>query len=540
MGKFSSLGILVFLALGNGILVEAITPELVSSIGVSGPLNLSIDSKTHADTGSAYDFYTITAKTINDTGGGGWSSTASGLVTGGQAYSELRAGATGTYISEGNQTNTNMTVLDTALSKVGNTEVVASADNDSLSVERTQTTDANGITTTTYDIKAKEATLATGDTGLVTGGDAYDELRSGADGTKISSTSSTAANLTALDDQVKSNAGQIEINQKDIQDLRDMKNLTEEGKTYIKNLAKESVKVQSGNEAIFNVTKTDVGGVDTYTITAKTGEIGQGLETLVTGGKVYEQVHLTADGNYIKQSNSTAQNISALDDQVKTNSNLIIDIDKRAGNEIECLFEEFAQVGAGAAALSALRPEGYDPDNRWSFALGYGRYENRNAGAVGIFFKPDINMTFSAGGTVWSGEPMWNFGASFRRKRVAGSHHMTQELVYRILALETRDKKQSETLATQIKRIEKAENIGVITVKRITYLEAVNQKLKEENQIQAEGIVAKAKEIAELKSGVETLREDNEELEADNEMLRRLIDTILLKCKAKEKLEKNL
>ena len=510
---------------GNGIPVSAFTDQVVSSVTVSGPLNLS---KTYKDKGASTDryYYDITAKTIESSGGGGWSSTATGLVTGGQAYTELRA--SGTYIGASTRTNANVTALDTALAKVGNEEIVASTDNDSISIDSEDTTDSDNVKTTTYKLKAKEANLVSGDTGLVTGDDAYDELRSGADGTRISSTSTTAANLTALDKQAKLNADQIEINEKDIQDLRDMKNLTEDGKTYIKNLAKEGVKVKSGNESILSVTKTDVGGIDTYSITAKTGEIEQGVTTLVTGGKVYEQVHISADGNYIKQSNTTAQNLSALDTQVKSNSDLIIDLDNRVGNKIQGLFEDLSQVAASAAALSALRPEGYDPDDRWSFAVGYGHYKNRNAGAVGVFFKPDLDVTFSVGSTVWSGDPMMNVGASFRRKRTAGAYRTAQELTYRIRALEADETKRKETLATQIKRIEKAENTSFLLSHRITHLETVNQKLKESNAAQKALNQQREKEIAEIKA-------DNEYMQAAKNQLKQQIEMLRTKMKEAEK-----
>lgn len=540
------IGLLCSMALENGIPreVAAYASEGSSGIAVSGPLKMSqSDSYTYYDplakgwtTLDGYKVVELSAITINDSGGGGWSSTASGMVTGGQAYTELRTD--GTFIGANTRTNANVTALDTALAKVGNEEIVASTDNDSLSVETTPVTDANGITTTTYNIKAKKATLTTDDTGLVTGGDAYDELRSGADGTRISSTSTTAANLTALDTQAKSNADQIEINEKDIQDLRDMKNLTEDGKTYIKNLAKEGVKVQSGNETIISVTSETSGDTITYSVTAHTGEIGKDLTTLVTGGKVYNEVHLASDGNYVKQSNSTAQNLGALDNQVKTNSDLIIDLDNRVGNKIQGLFEDLAQVGADASALSALRPEAYDPDDRWSFAVGYGHYKNRNAGAIGVFFKPDLDVTFSVGSTVWSGDPMMNVGASFRRKRTIGSYRTAQELTYRIRALEADETKRKETLATQIKRIEKAENKSFLASHRIAHLETVNQKLKEENKIRADGIAARAKEIAELQAGVKIIRANNEEIKADNAKLKQQIDTLAAKIKEVEKAKK--
>ncbi len=527
--------VLVLLTLGDGFFTKSEAQysivDLARYITVDGPLN-----QTKSTFNQNIVNNTITAKTITDSGGGGWSSTASGMITGGQAYSELRA--SGTYINASTRTNANVTALDTALAFVKNEEIKASTENDALTVAKRQVTDTNGITTTTYEIQAKKATITADDTGLVSGGDAYDELRKGADGVKISSTNTTAANLTALDDQAKLNAEQIEKNEKDIQDLRDMKNLTEDGKTYIKNLAKDGIKVKSGNETIISVDKSEIGGVVNYKVSAHTGEIGEGLTTLVTGGKVYEQVHLSSDGNYVKQTNSTAQNLSALDDQVKANADLIEDLDNRVGNKIEGLFEDLSQISADAAALSALRPEGYEPDDRWSFGVGYGHYKNRNAGALGVFFKSDFDTTFSFGSTVWSGDPMLNVGASFRRKRSSGTYRTAQELNYRIRALEAMNRKRNETLATQIKRIEKAENTSFIASHRIAHLETVNQKLKEENKIRADAIAARAKEIAELQAGVKIIRANNEEIKMDNAKLKEQIDMLAVKIKEAEKAKK--
>ena len=537
MKRLSVLTAFIWGVIGNGGFVGA-TDEVVASILVAGPLSLTKTyMKDYGQSGSTYD-YTIAAKTIESADGGGWSSEATGLVTGGQAYTELRGSLSGNYVKASQTTAENLAALDTALGKIGREEVKVSTDNDSISIDAKVTTDSDNVTTTTYELKAKEAKLEIGDTGLVTGGDAYDELRSGADGTKISASNTTAANLTALDTQAKLNADQTKINEKDIQDLRDMKNLTEDGKTYIKNLAKAGVTVKSGNESILSVTKTDVGGIDTYSITAKTDDITQGATTLVTGGKVYEKVHLSADGTYIKQDKTTAENLSALDKQVKSNADFITNFNTRIADRIDHFLGDLSQVAASAAALSALRLEGYDPDNRWSFAVGYGHYKNRNAGAVGVFFKPDLDVTFSVGSTVWSGEPMLNAGASFRRKRIAGSYRTAQELAYRIRALEVTDTENKATLDTQMKRIEKVETASFLQSRRMAYLEAETQKLQETNRAQAAMNEEKAKEIAAIRAGNQAIKADIEAHKADNAALKQQIETLRMKMKEAEKAKK--
>ncbi len=79
--------------------------------------------------------------------------------------------------------------------------------------------------------------------------------------------------------------------------------------------------------------------------------------------------------------------------------------------------DDIAKVGAGAAALAALHPENYDPADKWSFAVGYGHYKNANAGALGAFYKPNLDTTVSIGGTIGNGDPMLNAGVSFKLGR---------------------------------------------------------------------------------------------------------------------------
>ena len=72
------------------------------------------------------------------------------------------------------------------------------------------------------------------------------------------------------------------------------------------------------------------------------------------------------------------------------------------------------RVGAGAAALAALHPLDFDPDNKWDFAAGYGNYAGANAVAIGTYYRPNENTMFSIGGSFGGGENMINAGVSFK------------------------------------------------------------------------------------------------------------------------------
>ena len=112
-----------------------------------------------------------------------------------------------------------------------------------------------------------------------------------------------------------------------------------------------------------------------------------------------QQIHDVADG----QSDGDAVNVSQLKKSVGALGGAIDKVDRRVD-----------RVGAGAAALAALHPQDFDPDDKWDFAMGYGNYRGANAAAVGAFYRPNEDTTFSVGGTVGGGENMVNAGVSFK------------------------------------------------------------------------------------------------------------------------------
>lgn len=102
-------------------------------------------------------------------------------------------------------------------------------------------------------------------------------------------------------------------------------------------------------------------------------------------------------------------------------------------HRVDNLGSRVDKVGAGAAALAALHPMDFDPDDKLTFAAGYGNYKGRNAAAVGAFYRPDEKLMLSVGGTFGNGENMVNAGISFsldRTARVSNSRTaMAKEIV---------------------------------------------------------------------------------------------------------------
>ena len=75
------------------------------------------------------------------------------------------------------------------------------------------------------------------------------------------------------------------------------------------------------------------------------------------------------------------------------------------------------KVGANAAALAALHPMDFDPDDKLSFAAGAGNYGGENAMAIGMFYRPSEKVMLSAGGSMGNGENMVNMGVAFALDR---------------------------------------------------------------------------------------------------------------------------
>lgn len=83
-------------------------------------------------------------------------------------------------------------------------------------------------------------------------------------------------------------------------------------------------------------------------------------------------------------------------------------------NALNKLDSRVNKVGANAAALAALHPQDFDPDDKWDFAAGYGNYKDAHAIAVGAFYRPNEDTMLSVGGSFGGGENMVNAGITFK------------------------------------------------------------------------------------------------------------------------------
>ena len=166
-----------------------------------------------------------------------------------------------------------------------------------------------------------------------------------------------------------------------------------------------------------NVTNATVAG-HTFGGFAGTSPVGS-----VSVGKAGQerQIHNVAAGK-ISADSTDAVNGSQLysvanDLQTQINNstpgqinNNITNLNNRVGN----VEKRVNKVGAGSAALAALHPLDFNPDDKWTIAAGYGHYHNANSAALGAFYRPNEDTMFSVGGTVGTGESQLNAGVSIR------------------------------------------------------------------------------------------------------------------------------
>ena len=179
----------------------------------------------------------------------------------------------------------------------------------------------------------------------------------------------------------------------------------------VKVATKDTRNTVKAGENVSLDTKDNADGSHEYTVNVKAdGKVEAGSTKIVNGGTVYNETRVKQDGKYVKASNTAGENLTALDKQVDSNSSNITNLNGR----VNSLDSKVNKVGAGAAALAALHPLDFDPEDKWDFAVGYGNYRDANSVAVGAFYRPDDDTMFSVGTNFGNGENMINTGVSFK------------------------------------------------------------------------------------------------------------------------------
>ena len=190
--------------------------------------------------------------------------------------------------------------------------------------------------------------------------------------------------------------------------------------------------------------------IDVTKVTAETVSVGN--TTITTDGLTIKDgpsiTKTGIDGGNQKVTGVVAGEISSTSTDAVNGSQLFATNQQVAQNaqSINKLGNRINKVGAGAAALAALHPLDFDPDDKWDFAAGYGNYNGENAAAIGAYYRPNEDTMFSVGGSFGNGENMVNAGVSLKLGQ--GNHVSTSKVA---MAKEIKDlRKELEGLKSAL------------------------------------------------------------------------------------------
>lgn len=255
------------------------------------------------------------------------------------------------YVSEGKTTGQNLGALD---AQVKNNADAIKKNSESIQniTNNVKNLSDNAVQ---YDKDSNKTKVTLGGEG----GTTITNVKDGA----LSDSSTDAVNgkqLYAEQTARKELETKVTSNTTEINNIKDGQGFTGKGKEVIRDLAKGSVKVIAGTNT--TVTPgTDEDGATTYAVNVEgNGKVASGDTNLISGGTLYNEVHVDKDGTYIKSKDSAtgkdmtvAQNLSALDSGLKTTSDLIHT--NTAGDTI--------QIG-GSSTATKIDVSGKDKDGK--------------------------------------------------------------------------------------------------------------------------------------------------------------------------------
>lgn len=443
----------------------------------------------------------------------------SGLVTGDTVYDALNKASQDTNKNLDKKANIDASNIG---SNLKNADGTAASEED-----QKKNAESWGKAIGTGKVKESDNRLVTGDTVAKA---IKDETRVSEDGTYVQKDATAGENLKNLDDQVKKNTDNI-TSIKNITDnldnnyaKTDLSNVTDEGKTTIKNLAQDAVKVVNGKNTTVT-TKTETNGNISYAVNVDdsaikdvmkedmdkkadrdagnltdsdvtswqkklgTGESQSGDHRLISGDTLYNALK-EVDGNTLMKTDGVTINIDqtgtaktidvrgkdgvtrtitgiATDPSDPTSAANVDYVDHRVESLNSRMTHEVSRAGAGAAALAALHPLEWDPDSKFEFALGYGHYKAANAAALGLFYRPNEDVMYNLGGTLGNGDAMMSGGVTFRfgtkgRKPKASPLAMQQTIMDQNAKIEHQD----EMLKIQANKIDSLEK-ELLDLKRL-------------------------------------------------------------------------
>lgn len=174
--------------------------------------------------------------------------------------------------------------------------------------------------------------------------------------------------------------------------------------------------------------------------------MGKGLA--VAGETKTGTLHVEKDG-YVGGNLNVAGNIETHDAVLSADSRQVVTGRQlyQTNERVDRLDNRIKKVGANAAALAALRPGDFNPDDKFSIAAGFGSYRNANAAALGLFYRPNENVLLSLGTSFGDGENMVNAGVSVKFGRGKSMAERRKEMADEVSSMRDEMRSQDERIA---------------------------------------------------------------------------------------------
>ena len=242
--------------------------------------------------------------------------------------------------------------------------------------------------------------------------------------------------------------------------------LTVNSKSTFRDTVKMDKTLAVDGESTFNnkvtITKggLDVKGVTTTDSLKVTGasefggeanfnnNVSMGNDLAVKGETRTGTLHVE-NGGYVGGDLNVAGNIETHDAVLSADSRQVVTGRQlyQTNERVDRLDNRIKKVGANAAALAALRPGDFNPDDKFSIAAGFGSYRNANAAALGLFYRPNENVLLSLGTSFGDGENMVNAGVSVKFGRGKSMAERRKEMADEVSSMRDEMRSQDERIA---------------------------------------------------------------------------------------------
>ena len=207
--------------------------------------------------------------------------------------------------------------------------------------------------------------------------------------------------------------------------------------------------IRTGNTTINNNGLTINNSDPTKNITIQDGNINMGGNAIHNVGEATEAGDAINKGQFDRTINNIGNGMNEMNGRIN-----------QIGRDVN-------RVGAGAAALASLHPLDFDPDDKGSFAVGFGSYKSEHAAALGAFYRPNEDTMVNLAATIGNNDNMYSAGVSFKIGSSSPYAHMSKSEM--AVKLESQDKE----LTDQNQKIEALESQNQDLNARLAKLEAL-------------------------------------------------------------------